>query len=135
MKLIGLDVGTRTIGIAIGFPENHLTQPICTLKRQSVKKDVPKILEICRQQKITSVVVGLPLELDGTEGRSARLARQIGDEIQASTQYDVFYQDERFSTVEATHRLREAGKNAKQQRDMIDQVAAMVILEDYMNAI
>ena len=77
------------------------------------------------------IIVGLPIELDGTEGRSARLARQVGNEIQSITGLPTEYQDEQYSTLEAERRLRESGKNSREQKQMIDQVAAMVILEDW----
>ena len=131
MKVIALDVGTKTIGIAIGWTTTHLTQPVMTLQRKSVKKDARVLEDICKRQDVTKIVVGLPVELDGTEGRSARLARQVGDELQSITGLPTEYQDEQYSTLEAEKRLRESGKNSREQKQMIDQVAAMVILEDW----
>ena len=92
--------------------ERELSEPLFTLQRQSVKKDTLRILQECRKQAIDHVVVGLPLQLDGTEGRSAKLARQIGSAIVEEGSYTVSYCDERFSTVEASRRLRESGKAA-----------------------
>ena len=80
-------------------------------------------------------MVGLPLELSGKEGRSARLARQIGDSLAEKTGLPLSYHDERFSTVEAEERLLAAGKNAKQRKQIIDQVAAMVIIEDWWRGV
>jgi len=131
MKIVSLDVGSKTIGVAIGFSDRRITQPILTLQRKSVKKDALKLQELCRKEAIDEIVVGLPLELSGEEGRSARLARQIGLALGELSGLPVHYQDERYSTVEAENRLREAGKTARQQKEMIDQVAAMVILEDW----
>ena len=131
MKVIALDVGTKTIGIAIGWTTTHLTQPVMTLQRKSVKKDARLLEDVCKRQGVAMIVVGLPIELDGTEGRSARLARQVGNELQAITGLPTEYQDEQYSTLEAQKRLRESGKNSREQKKMIDQVAAMVILEDW----
>lgn len=133
-RILGLDVGTKTIGVAIGYVRSELSEPLFTLRRQSVKKDTVRILEVCRQQAIDHVVVGLPFQLDGTEGRSAKLARQIGSAILADGSYDVSYCDERFSTVEASRRLRESGKHSRDQKSVIDQAAAMVIVEDWIRA-
>jgi len=133
MKILALDVGTKTIGIAIGWTTNQITQPVLTLQRKSVKKDSLRLQEICRKQEIDCLVVGLPLELDGKEGRSARLARQVGDALQERTGLPLHYQDERYSTVEAENRLQEAGKSALERKAIIDQVAAMVILEDWFS--
>ena len=133
-RILGLDVGTKTIGIAIGYVRSGLSEPLFTLRRQSVKKDTVRILEVCRQQVIDHVVVGLPLQLDGTEGRSAKLARQIGSAIAADGSYEVSYCDERFSTIEASRRLRESGRPSRDQKSVIDQAAAMVIVEDWIRA-
>ena len=133
MRVLGLDVGTKTIGMAVGLKHMGIAQPLSTLRRQSVKKDVPKILQVCQQQRIDHIVIGLPLQLDGTEGRSARLARQIGSELSAQGNISIEYFDERFTTVEASRRLQESGVHARNQKEMIDQVAAMVIIEDWMS--
>ena len=133
-RILGLDVGTKTIGIAIGYVRTGLSEPLFTLQRQSVKKDSVRLLQECRKQAVDHVVVGLPLQLDGTEGRSARLARQIGSAIMADGSYDVSYCDERFSTVEASRRLRESGKSIWDQKAIIDQAAAMVIVEDWIRS-
>ena len=131
MKILALDVGTKTIGLATGYSKTRITQPLFTLQRKSVKKDTDQLLEVCGKHEIEQLVVGLPLELSGEEGRSARLARQVGDMLAEKTKLPLDYQDERFSTVEAEKRLIDAGKNAKQRKAIIDQVAAMVILEDW----
>ena len=133
-RILGLDVGTKTIGIAIGYVRTGLSEPLFTLRRQSVKKDTVRILQECKKQAIDHVVVGLPLQLDGTEGRSAKLARQIGSAIATDGSYEVSYCDERFSTVEASRRLRESGKSSRDQKSIIDEAAAMVIVEDWIRA-
>ena len=135
MKILGLDVGTKTIGLAIGLSERKITQPLQTLARKSVRKDTDALVVICKERDITKLVVGLPLELSGKEGRSARLARQIGDSLAEKTGLPLVYHDERFSTVEAEERLLAVGKNAKQRKKIIDQVAAMVIIEDWWRGV
>jgi len=131
-RVLGLDVGTKTIGVAIGYMSTGLSDPIVTIRRQSVRKDTEKIVQLCRKQAVDHVVVGLPLQLDGTEGRSVKLARQIGNAVEASGSYQVSFYDERFSTVEASRRLRENGKSSRDQKTIIDQAAAMVIVEDWI---
>jgi putative Holliday junction resolvase len=98
-----------------------------------VKRDVVRIVRIAAELEVTAVVVGLPFELDGSEGRSARLARQIGEALGEASGLPIHYQDERYSTLEAAHRLRAAGKSAKDQRTIIDQEAAAVILGDWFD--
>ena len=128
-KILSLDVGTKGIGIAKGYLQEQMVFPVCTLSRQSVKKDAQKLAEICSKEQVDHIVVGLPLLADGTEGRSARLARQVGDALHELTNLPVDYEDERDSSLEASSRLQLIGKNSKDQRAVIDQAAAIVILE------
>ena len=129
--ILGLDVGSKTIGVAKISVENEITTPVLTLKRQSVKKDVARILQLCVEIVVTEIVVGLPIQLDGQEGRSAKLARQIGSGLEEQN-LTVYYQDERFSTVEAQQRMIEAGKSASKRKKSIDAAAACVILEHFL---
>ena len=129
--ILALDVGTKTIGVARA--RGRMAFPVTTLRRRSVRHDAEQLYQLCRKNNATAVVVGLPLELDGKEGRSARLARQIGEALGARTGLPVHYQDERYSTVEASRRLSEQGLSARQQRGVIDQAAAAVILQDWLD--
>ena len=106
MRVVGLDVGTKTIGVAITDPLGMFAQPVTTLARKSVVKDTAAIARLCEERGVEHVVVGLPLELDGTEERSARLARQIGTAVGEATGLPVDYVDERFSSVEEPRRAR-----------------------------
>lgn len=132
--ILGLDVGTRRIGVArasaTGF---RLARPLCTVERSGLKKDVPALAAICRREAAERLVVGLPYDLEGGEGRSARLARQIGDALAEATGLPVHYQDERYSTVEASARLHQGGHDSRAQRTIIDQAAAAVILQDWID--
>ena len=132
--VIGLDVGTKTIGLARYDPRTGMASPWTTLSRRGVKKDVAQLRGALAslERPAEVLVVGLPLELDGAEGRSCRLARQVGDALAAATGLPLHYCDERYSTVEAERRLYEAGYSAREQRAIIDQAAAVVILEDWV---
>ena len=129
--ILGLDVGSKTIGVAKVSVENEITTPVLTLKRQSVKKDVARIQQLCVEMSIVEIVVGLPIQLDGEEGRSAKLARQIGSGLEESN-CTIYYQDERFSTVDAQQRMIDAGKSSQKRKKSIDAVAACVILEHFL---
>ncbi len=132
--VLGLDVGTRTIGVAQADLRSAFPSPVCTLSRKGVKTDVLRLAELCRTHKVAQIVVGMPYELDGAEGRSARLARQVGEALAALTALPVEYQDERYSTVDAAEQLRAAGLDSRKQREVIDQAAAMVILSAWFRA-
>ncbi len=130
---VSLDVGTKTIGVARASARGPaIATPQFTLRREGLKRDVPRLVATVEAWgRIRTWVVGLPLELDGAEGRSARLARQVGDAL-AQRGAKVDYQDERFSTVEASRRLHAQGLDSRKQKQRIYSAAAAVILEDWL---
>lgn len=132
-RIMALDVGTKTIGVALSDPLGHFAQPHETLARKGVRKDVDRLMQWVADHSVTEVVVGLPYELDGSEERSARLARQIGEEVSRRMEQPVHYVDERFSSVEAERRLLEMNVSRARRKTLIDQVAAMIILERYLS--
>lgn len=133
-RVLALDVGTKTIGLAVTDPARRMVFPLRTVARRSVLKDTEEIARVCVSQGVTQLVVGLPLTLEGEEARSAKLARQVGDALAARTGLPLAWVDERFSTLEAERRLREAGAPADRRKEVIDQYAAVVILEDWLRA-
>jgi putative Holliday junction resolvase len=132
-RVIGLDVGTKTIGVALSDPSRMLATPDRTLARHSVARDVTEIQRIIAARGVDAIVVGLPYELEGGERRSARLARQIGEALAEATSLPVTYIDERYSSVEAENRMRSAGLSAKKRAAMIDQAAAALILQSFLD--
>jgi putative holliday junction resolvase len=131
-RALGLDVGTKTIGIAMSDPGRRLASPVRTHARRSVVHDAEVLASFVVEQGVDVIVVGLPLELDGTEERSARLARQIGTALHERTGVEVCYIDERFTSVDADRQLIEAGLSRDRRRQVIDQAAAVLILRSYL---
>jgi putative Holliday junction resolvase len=132
-KALGLDVGTKTIGVAISDSLGIGANPICTLKRHGVRRDVEKLVEIVKGKGIDKLIVGLPLELDDSESRSARLARQVGDALGEALGLPPIYIDERYSSVDAEEVLVMADLSRKRRKQVIDQTAAVFILQSYLN--
>jgi putative Holliday junction resolvase len=132
--LLALDVGTTTIGVATCDPGRMLARPVQTLARRGVRQDVARLLPIVAEIGAVGLVVGLPLGLDGAETRSVRLARQVGDALAAASGLPLAYHDERFSSVEAERRLIEQGRSRQRRRELIDQAAAAVILQDFLDS-
>lgn len=130
---LGLDVGTKTIGVARTDGLGMLAHPVCTIARKGVRQDVDRLMPIVEANGILTLVVGLPFELDGTEERSAKLARQIGDALAERSGLPVRYVDERYSSVEAERRLIEAGVSRARRKLVIDQMAAVIILESWLS--
>lgn len=131
-RAIGLDVGTKTIGVAVSDELGMLAHPVCTVARQGVRKDCEVLAGIVAERGVNQIIVGLPLELEGDEQRSARLARQIGDFLAERTGLPCAYVDERFTSVDAERKLIQAGMKRKQRKAVIDQQAAVIILQDWL---
>ncbi len=132
-RVMGLDVGTKTIGIAISDPDQRLASPIQTLSRRSVRIDTARLQALADERGIAAVVVGMPFELDGSEGRSARLARQVGEALGELTGLPIRYVDERYSSVEAERQLIAVDMSRRRRRRVIDQAAAVLILQSYLD--
>lgn len=132
-RAIGLDVGTKTIGIAVSDPLGITANPHSTLKRQSVVKDCAALAVLCEEKQIKHLVVGLPLELDDTETRPARLARQIGTRLGELLGLEAIYIDERYSSVDAEDLLIEMDLSRKKRKQVIDQLAAVLILQSWLD--
>jgi len=131
-RVVALDVGTKTVGVAVCDPGRVVVRGVTTLARSGMKADIPRLVAILASLDVTEVVVGLPLELDGTESRSARLARQVGEALGAEVRLPVHYCDERYSSVQAERRLLAQGLSRERRREVIDQEAAAVILESWL---
>ena len=132
-RVMALDVGTKTIGIALSDELRLFPQPYRTLSRRGVRKDVEVLQHVIEEQDVDHVVVGLPLELDGSEARSARLARQVGDAVRERSGLPVTYIDERFTSVEAEQLLIRMNVSRKRRREVIDQAAAALILQSFLD--
>jgi len=131
-RVIALDVGTKTIGVAMTDPARILASPVTTVQRKSVRVDSERLAQMIEERGVVHVVVGLPYELDGSEARSARLARQIGEAVRERTSLPVDYVDERYTSVDAERHLIRADVSRQKRKQIIDQVAAVLILESWL---
>jgi len=130
-KILGLDLGSVRIGLALSDELGWMAHPWQTLARspQSVKE----VVRLAEEKKITTIVVGLPRKLDGTYGPAAEACRSFAQELQQQTSAKVVLWDERFTTAMAARQLQEAGRNQKKQRSIIDQAAAQQILQSWLD--
>jgi putative holliday junction resolvase len=125
-RRLGIDVGRARIGVAVCDRDGLLATPVETVARDD-DRDVPRILEIAGEYEVLEVVVGLPISLSGGDTPSTQDARDFAGRIAAHL--PVRLVDERLSTVTAQRGLRQAGKNTKKSRSVIDQAAAVIILQ------
>ncbi|MEO0601805.1 MAG: Holliday junction resolvase RuvX [Myxococcota bacterium] len=132
-RVLGLDVGTKTIGVAMSDETRLIASPVRTVARRSVARDVDDLATDIEEGAIEAVVVGLPYELDGTEARSARLARQIGEAVRERFELPVHYVDERFTSVDAERQLIQARVSRQRRKEIIDQQAACIILQSFLD--
>jgi putative Holliday junction resolvase len=123
---LGIDVGTVRVGVAASDPEGRMAFPVATVARGP--EAAGQIARIASERDSSLIFVGLPLTLAGEEGRSAADARLFAQDVAERTDAVVRLIDERLSTVSASNALRAAGKNARSQRSIVDQQAAVVIL-------
>ena len=129
--VLGIDHGDARIGVAITDVVGILAHPVMTIE---VKEGdvIGQICKVIDERGAQRVVLGLPLRMDGSEGDAAEKVRAFGDDLLDSISVPLEYQDERLTTMNAAAKLRQAGRNAKQQKGMIDQAAAVEILNEWM---
>lgn len=133
MKLIGLDVGDRRIGVAFGDTELRIATPLGVIVRTTTQQDALAIARLAQDYDAHRMIVGLPRNMDGTLGHQAQATQVYADELGVLAKLSVTYWDERLSTIEATRRAQETGARGKKSRRSLDAVAAAVILQDYMD--
>jgi putative Holliday junction resolvase len=132
-RALGLDPGDARIGVAISDPERRLAVPLGTV-HTGAPGDVKAIASMVTEHDVVVVVVGHPLTLAGDVGTRARHAEELAGALRGFLQIPVELQDERLSTVEAERSLREAGVKGRDRRAVVDQTAATVILQAWLDA-
>lgn len=135
MRAIGLDVGSKTIGVAVGDPDGLIASARETLRRAGQEADAAAVARLVEEASAGLVVVGLPLELDGREGHRARRVRVFVDALRAALPEDVGVElwDERFSTAAAERTLLEADVSRRRRKAHVDAVAAQFILQGWLD--
>ncbi len=133
MRLIGLDVGNKRIGIAVSDPTGVLATAERVLKRVSFAKDIAALAALVHEYDAEGFVVGMPLHLDGRRGEQAELVQQFVDRLAPHINVPVFFWDERLSTKGAHVLLLEAGMGPARRAARLDAAAAAVILQNYLD--
>jgi putative Holliday junction resolvase len=133
--LLGLDVGERRIGIAICDPLHRLARPLRVLVRRSRAEDFAAIAELAREFQAQAIVVGQPLNMDGSRGSQTRRVERFARHMAEATGLPVFLQDERLSTEVATNRMKEVYGPHYYRRAPLDAYAAAIILQDYLDRV
>ena len=127
--LIGLDLGTKTIGIAVSDHTRNVATPLETIKRQKFNKDAETLLKLCNNRALKGIILGLPRNMNGTEGPRAQSTRAFARNFSQKTNLMITYWDERLSIVAAEKLLLEVNTSRKRRSELIDHVAASYILQ------
>lgn len=133
MRFVGIDYGQKRIGIAVSDSQGRVALPVQSFVRTKDRKgDIRRLASLIKEYEPAKIIVGLPVGLSGRPGPSAEAVKRFVSELSAEVAVEVLLQDERFSTVEASRRLREANMSEKAQRSVIDAAAAAIILQTWL---
>jgi putative Holliday junction resolvase len=128
-RLLGLDVGTKTVGLALSDVTRSVATPYSTLRRTKFTEDAKAILEVVEKNQVGGLVIGLPLNLDGSEGPRAQSTRAFARNLAARIELPIVFWDERLSTAAVERHLIEADASRKRRAEVIDRMAAAYILQ------
>lgn len=138
MRILGLDFGSKTVGVAVTDPLGYTAQGVEIIRRDSpnkLRKTLARIEQLVEQYNIEKIVLGYPVMLSGTEGERVKKTKEFGAMLERRTGLEIVFQDERLTTVEAYEIMDEAGIKKQDRYKYVDQIAATIILEDYINRI
>jgi putative Holliday junction resolvase len=133
MRLLGIDYGDARIGLSVSDGLGLIAVPMKTYNSVSMRKDADYILSVIKEKGITAVVLGLPVNMDGTIGARAQKTEAFGRVIEKISGVPVVYKDERLTTVYAERSLKESGASLKKMKEAVDSVSAQVILQSYLD--
>jgi putative holliday junction resolvase len=135
VRIMGLDVGEKTIGVAVSDPFGWTAQGIKTIRRSGIKTDLNEIINIIKEYNVEKIVVGLPKNMNGTIGPSGEKIMEFSEKLKTELKLEIILQDERLTTVAAEKMLISADVSRKKRKQIIDTVAATYILQGYLDRI
>jgi putative Holliday junction resolvase len=134
VRVLGLDIGEKRIGVAVSDPSGSVATPLVVLEAKLVLGDGRALIRIAEDYEAELLVIGLPRSMDGSEGPQAARVRAAGDRLAAFVQLPAAYYDERLSSAEARKTMTAAGVSDRDKRGSIDMVAAALFLQSYLDA-
>ncbi|MFK7694248.1 Holliday junction resolvase RuvX [Paenibacillus sp. HJGM_3] len=133
MRILGLDYGDKTIGVAVSDAFGWTAQGIETIRRKKPEDDMNRLGELVRAYEVTEIVVGLPKNMDGTVGPRGEICLAFADTLKETLHLPVHLWDERLTTVSAERTLLEADVSRKKRKQVIDKMAAVFILQGFLD--
>jgi putative Holliday junction resolvase len=134
MRIMALDVGDRTIGVAMSDALMLTAQPRPTLRRKDPQSDIEHIRRLAVDNEVHQIVVGQPLHMDGRESRQSQKIKLFAEQLQQTLELPIVFWDERLTSFEAEQHLEQLGLNWRQRREQVDKIAAMIILQNYLDS-
>ena len=135
MRIIALDIGDVRIGVAVSDFMRIIANPRETYIRKNEDADIEYFIQLAKKEEADTFVVGLPINMDGTEGPRVEICRAFGEKLREKSGLNVEYQDERLTTVSAERMLIEADVRRDKRKQVIDKLAATIILQSYLDRI
>lgn len=133
MRALGIDFGEKRIGLAISDPEGRIAVPMATLQRRDDRSALRQIAEVARREGVGRLVVGEPVNMDGTRGPAAERARRFGERLAGLTGLPLELVNESLTSREAEERLRDAGVDPRRDPGRVDAVAAQILLQESLD--
>lgn len=134
-RILALDYGTVRVGVAISDPLGMLARRLETIERQgSDERVITRVQELCQTYAVKKIVLGLPLRTDDEPGEREADTRRFGADLAAVTGLEIIWQDERYTSILAEEIMRQTKVKEKDRKKVIDQIAAEIILQDYLNS-
>lgn len=133
MRKLGIDFGDARIGLAISDPLGMIASGLDTLKSAGMEKDSNTIASLCKKHEVDTIVLGLPLNMDGSSGARVEKTKIFADILKEKTGLKIEFVDERLTTVESEKMLIELGRKRDQRKEVIDKISANIILQNYLN--
>jgi putative holliday junction resolvase len=132
-RVLGLDVGDKRIGVALSDPLGITAGGLETVQRVNMEQDVNRIAQIAQRHEVIQIIVGLPLNMDGSSGGQAEKAKSFGRKLARVTGINVVYEDERLTTISAIRTLSIQGVKTGHRKDLVDRQAAAIILQKFLD--
>ena len=133
MRILGLDVGQKTIGVAISDPLGFTAQGITTIRREKKSKDIEEIKKICDEYKVETIVIGLPKNMNNSIGFAGEKIMEFSEMIKEEIDIKIEFWDERLTTVAAHRAMLEADLSRGKRKKIVDKIAATYILQEYLD--
>ncbi|AGX42332.1 Holliday junction resolvase RuvX [Clostridium saccharobutylicum] len=135
MRILGLDVGSKTIGVAVSDPLGFTAQGLTTIRRTNKEKDIEEVKKFCDEYNVEVIVIGLPKNMNGTIGPSGEITMAFGELIKEKLNIEIKFWDERLTTVAAHKAMLEADLSRNKRKKIVDKIASTYILQGYLDMI